>query len=66
MRRLWTIQGPHARCRFFSDSEAKIEKGGGNVALPKSVGKIVAKRAIDKGIQGRALRSRRVSLSRPG
>ena len=33
------------------DSEAKIEKGGGNVAAAKSVGKIVAKRAIDKGIQ---------------
>jgi len=33
------------------DSEAKGEKGGGNIAAAKSVGKIVAKRAIDKGIQ---------------
>jgi len=33
------------------DAEGKGEKGGGNVAAAKTVGKIVAKRAIDKGIQ---------------
>jgi large subunit ribosomal protein L18 len=33
------------------DSEAKGEKGGGNIAAAKNVGKVVAKRAIDKGIQ---------------
>jgi len=33
------------------DAEAKDEKGGGNVSAAKTVGKIVAKRAIDKGIQ---------------
>ena len=33
------------------DSESKGEKGGGNIAAAKNVGKIVAKRAIDKGIQ---------------
>ena len=33
------------------DVEAKDEvKGGGNIAAAKAVGKIVAKRAIDKGI----------------
>jgi large subunit ribosomal protein L18 len=33
------------------DVEAKSEvKGGGNIAAAKAVGKIVAKRAIDKGI----------------
>jgi large subunit ribosomal protein L18 len=33
------------------DAEAKGGKGGGNIAAAKAVGKIVAKRAIDKGIQ---------------
>jgi large subunit ribosomal protein L18 len=33
------------------DTEAKSDKGGGNIAAAKAVGKIVAKRAIDKGIQ---------------
>jgi large subunit ribosomal protein L18 len=33
------------------DSDAKNDKGGGNVAAAKTVGTIVAKRAIDKGIQ---------------
>jgi large subunit ribosomal protein L18 len=33
------------------DADAKNDKGGGNVAAAKTVGKIVAKRAIDKGIQ---------------
>jgi large subunit ribosomal protein L18 len=33
------------------DAEGKGPKGGGNVAAAKGVGKIVAKRAIDKGIQ---------------
>jgi large subunit ribosomal protein L18 len=33
------------------DAEGKNAKGGGNVAAAKTVGKIVAKRAIDKGIQ---------------
>ena len=33
------------------DPDAKNDKGGGNVAAAKTVGKIVAKRAIDKGIQ---------------
>ena len=33
------------------ETEAKNEKGGGNIAAAKTVGKIVAKRAIDKGIQ---------------
>jgi large subunit ribosomal protein L18 len=33
------------------DAEAKGGKSGGNVAAAKVVGKIVAKRAIEKGIQ---------------
>ena len=33
------------------DAEAKDGKGGGNVAAAKAVGKVVAKRAIDKGIK---------------
>ena len=33
------------------DADARNEKGGGNISAAKSVGKIVAKRAIDKGIQ---------------
>ena len=33
------------------DAEAKGGKGGGNIAAAKTVGKIVAKRAMDKGIQ---------------
>jgi large subunit ribosomal protein L18 len=33
------------------DADAKSAKGGGNVAGAKTVGKIVAKRAQDKGIQ---------------
>lgn len=33
------------------DAEGKGPKGGGNIAAAKTVGKIVAKRAIDKGIQ---------------
>ena len=33
------------------DADAKGDKGGGNIAAAKTVGKIVAKRAQDKGIQ---------------
>ena len=33
------------------DPDAKSDKGGSNIAAAKTVGKIVAKRAIDKGIQ---------------
>src|SRR5215470_9333058 len=33
------------------DSEGKTDKGGGNIAAAKSVGKVVAKRAIEKGIK---------------
>ena len=33
------------------DADAKGDKGGSNIAAAKIVGKIVAKRAIDKGIQ---------------
>ena len=33
------------------DVDAKSDKGGGNIAGAKTVGKIVAKRAQDKGIQ---------------
>ena len=33
------------------DADGKSDKGGGNIAAAKTVGKIVAKRAIDKGIQ---------------
>jgi|SRR5678810_961939 large subunit ribosomal protein L18 len=33
------------------DVDAKSDKGGGNIAAAKTVGKIVAKRAMDKGIQ---------------
>jgi large subunit ribosomal protein L18 len=33
------------------DADGKSDKGGGNVAAAKTVGKVVAKRAIDKGIQ---------------
>ena len=33
------------------DPDAKGGKGGGNIAAAKTVGKIVAKRAQDKGIQ---------------
>jgi large subunit ribosomal protein L18 len=33
------------------DADAKADKGGGNIAAAKTVGKVVAKRAIDKGIQ---------------
>jgi large subunit ribosomal protein L18 len=33
------------------DVDAKGDKGGGNIAAAKTVGKVVAKRAIDKGIQ---------------
>ena len=34
------------------DADAKGGKGGGNIAAAKTVGKIMAKRAQDKGIQG--------------
>ncbi|HET9218571.1 MAG TPA: 50S ribosomal protein L18 [Terriglobia bacterium] len=33
------------------EAEGKGEKGGGNIAAAKTVGKIVAQRAKDKGIQ---------------
>lgn len=33
------------------ETEGKGEKGGGNIAAAKTVGKIVAQRAKDKGIQ---------------
>jgi large subunit ribosomal protein L18 len=33
------------------EAEGKGEKGGGNIAAAKTVGKIVAQRARDKGIQ---------------
>ena len=33
------------------DADGKGDKGGGNIAAAKTVGKIVAKRAKDKGIQ---------------
>jgi large subunit ribosomal protein L18 len=33
------------------DADAKNDKGGGNISAAKAVGKIVAKRAQDKGIQ---------------
>ena len=44
-------QGNTLAAACSRDVEAKGEtKGGGNIAAAKAVGKIVAKRAIDKGI----------------
>ena len=41
----------HWQQRVPATSDAKSEvKNGGNIAAAKAVGKIVAKRAIDKGI----------------
>ena len=41
-------------------------KTGANVEAAKTVGKLIAERAQGKGHQGRDIRSRRLSLSRPG
>ena len=40
-------------------------KTGANVDAAKAVGKLVAERAIEKGVKRRGVRSRRLSLSRP-